>query len=497
MNASVLEEILNCSELPSLPAVAVRVIEQSSDPDVSMTELAATISSDQALSAKVLRTVNSSFYGLRQKCSSIQKALVMLGLGPVKSLALGFSLVNSIETDQNPAFDYVGYWRRSLYTAMAAQAIAEAARLEKPEEAFLCGLLQDIGMIAMYRGLGERYLEVCEKVGWDHRRLAVTELEALEVQHPDVGAMLGKRWKLPDSLALPVRFHERPTAAPQEHAGVVKAIAMGNLIHDALTDEDPTGAVRRVYEKGSSWFKLRPDECEACISRVADNARELSNLFSLDTGPYSNAEQIIRQAEERLVNMTERPIESFASRKFIEQRGGDAERDPLTGMLTKASLGIAMSSAHQIYTEENESYSVTHVAVERLAEVIEAFGEGGRDAALMAIATLLNKHFEPVGGLVFRLGTAVYGVLAPCDSEEAGRVGEAFRRSIDDVHALWTPSNAIERVHITCSLGVAGTDAVEDPTPERVVLASAHAVQEARAAGGNRVRRTARQAKAA
>ncbi len=96
MNNETLEKVLKCPTLPSLPAVALKVIDLTSNPAVKMEELARTIQNDQGLAAKILRTVNSSFYGLRKPCSTIHAAIVMLGLGPVKTLALGFSLVSAI-----------------------------------------------------------------------------------------------------------------------------------------------------------------------------------------------------------------------------------------------------------------------------------------------------------------------------------------------------------------------------------------------------------------
>ena len=108
MRKDVLEEILSCPSLPSLPAVAVRVIELTSDPNVRLSDLGEMIETDQGLTTKILRTVNSSYYGLRQKCANIQKALVMLGLNPVKSLALSFSLVSAVQDGESEGeFDFV------------------------------------------------------------------------------------------------------------------------------------------------------------------------------------------------------------------------------------------------------------------------------------------------------------------------------------------------------------------------------------------------------
>ena len=104
MNPEVLEKVLSCHKLPSLPAVAMRVVELTQDQKVSMRALAETIQNDQALTAKILKTVNSSLFGLRQKCSSINQAIIMLGMSAVKTLALGFSLVTAIK-DSTQEFD--------------------------------------------------------------------------------------------------------------------------------------------------------------------------------------------------------------------------------------------------------------------------------------------------------------------------------------------------------------------------------------------------------
>src|SRR5262249_3832394 len=158
---------------------------------------------DQALAAKILRTVNSSFYGLRRPCSTINQALVMLGLSTVKSLALSFSLVASLGAGAHEEFDFVSYWRRGLYTAVAARLTPEAAGILQDGEASLGGLLQDAGRVAMPKALGRKSLHVLLSAN-PHRELARLELAAFETQHPEVGAMLAQRWKLPPDLVMPV-----------------------------------------------------------------------------------------------------------------------------------------------------------------------------------------------------------------------------------------------------------------------------------------------------
>ena len=111
MNYAALEKVFACPNLPTLPAVAMKVLELTNKPDVQLKEVAAVIEHDQAIATKVLRTINSSFYGLSRRCVSIQQALALLGLQTVKALVLGFSLAKSLDGGggKDVSFDFMTY----------------------------------------------------------------------------------------------------------------------------------------------------------------------------------------------------------------------------------------------------------------------------------------------------------------------------------------------------------------------------------------------------
>ncbi len=139
MNSELVKKIHDCPNLPSLPSVAVQILELASKPDVDMAEIARLISKDPALSTKILRTVNSSFYGRSQAVSTVSHSLVILGLQSVKTLVLGFSLVTNLHKSKGHGFNHLSYWRRSIYAATAARTIATRMNLVQQEEAFLGG----------------------------------------------------------------------------------------------------------------------------------------------------------------------------------------------------------------------------------------------------------------------------------------------------------------------------------------------------------------------
>src|SRR5919205_2120350 len=174
MNEQLLQRIKQCPNLPSLPAIAVQVLDLAQKAEVDIAEIARIISKDPALSTKILRTVNSSFYGRSQHVSTISHALVILGLQSVKTLVLGFSLVTNLTKNKSKGFKHITYWRRSIYAATAARSIAAKINLVQQEEAFLAALLMDIGMLVLDQVLGEQYGEIHAKCA-THEELVVAE----------------------------------------------------------------------------------------------------------------------------------------------------------------------------------------------------------------------------------------------------------------------------------------------------------------------------------
>lgn len=492
MNAELLEEILACPRLPSLPVIALEVIELTSDPNVSMDALADKIQCDQALAAKIVRTVNSSFYGLRQPCGSVRKALVMLGLGPVKTLALGFSLVSGMD-GLGQAFDWVGYWRRGLYSALAARSLAGVSGYKHAaDESFLAALMQDIGMVAMYEAMGATYADVLTQSGCDHRQLLRREVEAFEISHADVGAMLAQRWRMPQELVIPIKYHEKPTAAPGESSSIARLVSLGTLVHDVLTCEEPAGALRKLYERAKSMCGIEANTCDEVVRSVSVHAVEMSRLFKINTGARADAEALLIEAGKQLVELSSQGGASVLLDAAADQTFSQLPRDPLTGAAGQEAFSVAVSRAFQVASVEDKAATVVHIAVEGLEHLRQQFGEVVGDEALMGLVAMLNREFEPLGGLVCRVGQAVFSVVLPdVGRREAVRALEGLRERLSAASAQWSPDSRGERLPISVCAGVATIDpssrwAFNDQ--KSLVGASARATQVARASGGNCVR---------
>lgn len=460
MNPEVLEKVLNCPKLPSLPAVAMRVVELTQDQKVSMRALAETIQNDQALTAKILKTVNSSLFGLRQKCSSINQAIIMLGMSAVKTLALGFSLVSAIK-DSAKDFDLSDHWRRSLFTAVAAKNIAAKAGIGNQEEAFLGGLLQDVGVIALLQTLGAEYTKVIASAGNDHRLVAKLELDAFQLQHPDLGAMLAQRWKLPDALVIPIKYHERPTAAPGEHASLCRAVGLANIASDILTSTDPAPLLRKFYERAQQWFGLDTVKADEVLKGITTATREVAGLLSVATGGTPDGNAILESAKAQLAQIEVPEPDSSDVSPIYSIGTSSSSIDDLTGVATRERFEQSLIAAFEKARAGVGTIGIAIIDLDDGEGIVSTCGEDARDFALINVAGRLTKFFAPLGALVARFSDSRFGVLSLRQDRAAlSKSVEIARLAIaaEPVKLITAKAGAPGQIQVTVSAGVVAAD---------------------------------------
>ncbi len=209
-----LEKIWSSPQLPTLPAVAVKLLELSEDPQTEIYQVAQVIKTDPAITAKILKSTNSSYFAFRNEVTSIDRAVPLLGATMVTSLALSFSLVEAAMSAGPLVQHYKTYWMKSVVQAVAAEMLGERTRIK--DQFFLAGLLADLGRLAMLKTIGPDYAPVLDEAEETQRDLMAVERETLGFDSIEAGIQLMTRWKLPDSLIQAARsrkwtleeFHE-------------------------------------------------------------------------------------------------------------------------------------------------------------------------------------------------------------------------------------------------------------------------------------------------
>jgi diguanylate cyclase (GGDEF)-like protein len=491
MNPELLEKVLTCRDLPTLPAVAMRVVELTGSERVSFKELAEVIQNDQALAAKILRTVNSSMYAVRTRCSSVNQAIVMLGMSAVKTLALSFTLVSAIKECDTGSLDMEDHWRRALHTGIAARVIAHKARLPNAEECFLGGLLQDLGMVALHQTLGRPYQLAIAHAQRDHREVLRHEMKHYDLHHADIGALLAKRWKLPDTLVMSIKYHERPTAAPMEFTGVVRAVGLGNIASDVLASVEPAEPLRRFYERAEQWFGLDESQADDVLRQVGLQLGEAASLLSLPAGQAVDGDEIVTRARKQMEGVR---VHSGEHGSRNNPSSDTQAVDELTGVASRLQFDRSMVAAFEQTRSGLGPLSVALLDLDGLEGIGERQGPEALDAILIEAAGRVERAFPDTNGLVARYDEGRFVALMPrTDRTTAVRLSERARADFagEPFRPLTSRAGAPATVAVTVSVGVATVDEqsirrFEDH--EALMAIVEQAARAARKAGQNAIR---------
>lgn len=267
--------IKDTKSLPTLPGVIARLGALAENNRVSVHEMARVVSSDQALSARVLRLVNSAFYGFSGRVSTVSNALILLGVNVVKSLAISSSIFEIMEKN------VVGLWEHSLGVAVAASVMSKRLGLPEPEETSTAALLHDIGKVIIKIKLREDYGHLTTLINEKGLMMIEAERELLEADHAEIGEWLCRNWLLPEKLIEPIAchhdvarsgIHQTKTAVVHVSDALIKASGFG------YSGDDLVPLIQPV-----AWKKLGLNDqlLASIVEEVEDKLVEVRN-FSLE-----------------------------------------------------------------------------------------------------------------------------------------------------------------------------------------------------------------------
>lgn len=217
--------IARIDDLPTLPRIVLKIAELVNDPKSSAKDLACIISDDQVLTARLLKLVNSSFYGFPQRISTVTNAIVLLGFDAIRSLLLTTSVFDLFAgRTKKRRLEQEKFWDHSLGCAVGAKAIGNYLRRDKIEELFVSGLLHDIGKIVEMQFLPDEFSQVMEVVNHENSLMVMAEDQVLGFNHARIGQLLAEKWNLPIKLGQVIAHHHRP-----EYAG--SFIMEASIVH--------------------------------------------------------------------------------------------------------------------------------------------------------------------------------------------------------------------------------------------------------------------------
>jgi diguanylate cyclase (GGDEF)-like protein len=465
--------------------VAVRVLELAKQNNQSLANVAKVISSDPALTAKVLKTVNSSFYGLPHQVATINHALVLLGMQTVKTLALGFSLAGSLNSNKSSKFDYVRFWRQSLFSAVAARTLAKSIRMKEPEEAFLIGLLSDIGTLAMHRALGADYDQLLDSCEGDQGELVRLSREKFDLDHAQVGGAMAEHWKFPKSVVEPICQHHSLTEGTYQPGSLVEIVYTGVLCGQIFAAKRP-GMIERAKKELTARFKLDEAKTTEIFREIDVQAQELSKLFEVTIEPGRSFHDIEEEARQVLEEIT---LQSQAQTRNVQMQNKklktEATTDGLTGLANRHCFDQFIQLALQEANRSKQPLSLLFLDIDKFKSINDTHGHQVGDCVLERTAKVI-KSIVKRPDLAARYGGEEMGiVLRGKDSSAALAIAEQIRRAIQTESIII----AGKTIPVTASIGIATVDSQHRfESATELIGAADQAVYAAKNAGRNCVR---------
>ncbi len=215
-------------KMPSLSTTVSKVLEICSRPDTAPNALNKVISLDPVLTGQVLKLINSAYYSLMNKVTSLTRAIIMLGLNTVKNLALSTAIIKSVaQAKKSKALPIKHFWAHSIGVGVMAKMLATErdVSLGEREEYFVAGLLHDLGKIPF----GDEYTEVIKKARIEQAPLIQVEQDLIEIDHQDVGRMIAEKWKLNEALTDTICHHHNPLEAAPENQALAATVALADF----------------------------------------------------------------------------------------------------------------------------------------------------------------------------------------------------------------------------------------------------------------------------
>jgi HD-like signal output (HDOD) protein len=219
------------SHIATLPEITLKIIHLVEDPESTAQDLNNIISNDPALGARVLKVVNSAFYGLPGQIGSINRAIVLLGLNAVKNIAVAASLGKLFRGGQiSPHFNARDLWHHSIGVATATRLLASRAGLGLPDEAFLAGLIHDLGIMVEVQARRTKFVAALDRKNSEGLTLRQAEQAVLGATHEQFGAALCQTWKFPLSFVYVTGYHHHPWDLAEENRPLTSLVHIADVV---------------------------------------------------------------------------------------------------------------------------------------------------------------------------------------------------------------------------------------------------------------------------
>jgi len=488
----VIERLQTCTNFPSPPPVALKVIELAQDPNTDLRLVADTCSGDPSIAAKIMKIANSALYASRRQSTNLRQALIVLGLNATLTLALSFTLVSSLRKDPPKGFDFLAYWRRAILAATWGKLLASELNQPFAEEVFISSLLQDIGMLATDRIAPEVYEDI-SPLQLDHAKLAQHELNQLGADHAAVGGWLLHSWNMPEQLVCAVTHSHDVEAADvaTERRMYVRVVAMSGQLADVWLSGGDEVALKRMAVAAEKYLGIVPHRLAEMFEVIREQLPVAAELFEMDLFEDDQLTDITDAAREILMI---RNLHALSDAVDLQKKASmlqsenvalrqETTLDGLTGVGNRRFFEESLSKEFESAHRHKWPLSLLFVDLDYFKEINDSHGHPAGDEILREIAKMITGTLRSED-IVARYGGDEFVVLLPgSDDEAACRVAA---RLVTEASSCGEGVKGAE-ILPTLSLGVVTMNGKNEfETPKELLAAADRALYHSKEAGRNR-----------
>lgn len=488
------DDVLSCADLPSLPEVAHRILLLAQNPSADVNELADAVKADPAISAKILRTANSAFFGRQYTVRSVRAAIPVLGATLTRTLVLGFSLTQS-ETWKMLERGYRRFWRSALTQAAAAEALAKRMPEADADGYFIAGLLQDIGRLAMLRAMPYEYGDTALS------QLSVEDLPRHERRkfgftHIDVSERFCQGLQLDKSTVQAIRSHHEEldllSSAPR--GGLDPALKLASRCAEII-DSEAREPSRQFKKAIALSFGVKAQQLTSFIEEVHTRVEGAAHVFAVDIGSLPPVHELLGRAKVAIEDIAVRSqFEAARAKKHailahdqlaeLEQRSRHLEqemfKDPLTGAYNRRVLDTELDSLVARSLSEDKPLGLLFLDIDNFKTLNDVCGHEAGDLALQDVADVLARVLRK-DDLVVRYGGDEFLVILLGISRYA--LNEVATRICSEVR------DALQTDAVAASASVGGLhcspEEIADTDPSSLIPAVDERMYRAKRNGGN------------
>jgi len=499
----VIQTVLKSEDLPTLPAVASKLLIITGQEETTLTDIANLVSQDMALSAKILKVANSAFYSFPQQISSINQAVSILGTNAVRSLVLSFSFLSMRTRGDCSKFDFKRFWEQSLAGAVATKLILDQVPGADTEEAFIAALLHNLGQLVLASTLPELYEQVLTRLEED-KDADETEVEKKIIgeEHSVIGHAVAQHWGFPESLLLPIRYHHQPDAYTGKNTTIaqcLRAIYLADILTGILFSDEPEEFHKTFRSEAKKQLGLKVLAINKVLKEVHKQVNQTAEYFGLSIKPTKSVEEILQEANLKLsiLNMSyeEMNRELIRATMKLEKTTKElAQKNKLLENLANID-GLTEIHNHRYFQNfldkeinraiRNEgAVSILLIDIDNFKKFNDTYGHQTGDFILKELCRICKEQIREYDLMARYGGEEFIFVLPETGPEDARTVAEKIRKTVEE----YTFDDGNNTYKVTISVGVASAHpSGRDFKKNEFIGLADEALYEAKAKGRNRV----------